>query len=408
MPTLLQINTCLHIGGTGGIAENIGKLVIENGWNSYIAYSRNMITNAPQQELSSSKLIKIGNKCDFILHVLKTRLLDQHGLGSKRATRQLIKTIDSIHPDIIHLHNIHGYYLNYPILFEYLSQIDIPIIWTLHDCWALTGHCSHFEMIGCEKWKTTCDNCPNTNQYPKSWFHDNSCDNFHKKGYYFNLVKNLHVVTVSHWLKDIAKKSLLKNCHLHVIYNGIDLNTFCPITDIECVKKKYKVHNKFIILGVSVFWTQKKGFDDFIKLSAILDERYVIILVGVDEKQKRILPDNIIGINRTSNINELVELYSISDVFCNLTYEDSFPTTNLEALACGTPVITYKTGGCAESIDDETGYAVEKGNIQMVAKYITRINDKMDLKCRNRATSEFDKKNNFSKYLDLYKSLIKE
>ncbi|MBA6314711.1 glycosyltransferase [Cellulophaga baltica] len=404
MKKLLQINVVSNTGSTGRIAEDIGALILENNWESYIAYGR-------YGNPSKSKLIKVGNKLNMYLHILKSRLFDKHGYGSTTATKKLVKKIKLIKPDIIHLHNIHGYYIDIDILFKYLTSSKIPVVWTLHDCWAITGHCSHFEYIDCNKWIDGCFSCPQINAYPKSYIIDNSKNNYINKKHLFNTVRNLTIVPVSIWLQEIIKKSYLGKNSIQTIHNGIDLSVFNDANKKEqLIKTKYRLENKFIILGVASIWTKSKGFEDFCTFSKNLENDEVIVLVGLNKEQITQLPKKIIGIERTENINELAEIYSIANVYINLTYADTFPTTNLEALACGTPVITYNTGGSPEAINNETGFVIPKGDFQTLSQKIKIIktNGKEFYKdnCIKRARINFDKKDRYKDYLDLYNNLL--
>lgn len=402
MKTILQINIVGNFGSTGRIAENIGQLAIADGWQSYIAFGR-------YERESQSELIKIGTNTELYYHIIKTRIFDKHGFGSKHATKELIKKIKKIQPDIIHLHNLHGYYLNIQVLFEYLAKINIPIVWTIHDCWAFTGHCAYFDYINCEKWKSQCYECPQKKAYPASYFFDSSFNNFVQKKQLFDAISNLNLVPVSMWLSNLLKESFLGNKKIITIYNGIDTDIFTPRNGTD-IKNKYNLNNKHIILGVANIWSKRKGYDDFIKLSTAIDEQYHIVLVGLNEKQIEKLPANITGIKCTENLNELAELYSIADVYFNPTWEDNFPTTNLEALSCGTPVITYNTGGSIESVSKETGYIAEKGDWQSVYKMIKEIKGKSKNQysnmCRKRAVECYEKKQQYYKYIQLYESLL--
>lgn len=402
MPKLLQINITANWGSHGRIAEEIGLLAIQNGWESYIAYGR-------WANPSKSHLIKIGNMWDERWHGVQSRLLDNHGLASKSATKQLINTIKEIKPNIIHLHNIHGYYLNYPLLFEFLSNVKIPVVWTLHDCWPMTGHCAYFTYAKCEKWKTECSNCENLDSYPISYIIDNSRSNYAKKKKYFNNIRNLTLVPVSDWLSGIVTQSLLKKNTVKVIHNGVDVEIFKPLG--RGTLPKGLLNGKKIVLGVSSKWEKRKGLEDFIKLRNILSPDYLIVIIGVSEAQNRQMPDGIIGICRTDNIEELVCYYSSVDVFINPTYEDNFPTTNIEALACGTPVVTYRTGGSPEAIDEQTGIVVEVGDINGLVDGIKKAcqsNHKEETRrlCRERAVKYFNKNDRYKEYLDLYQSLL--
>jgi glycosyltransferase involved in cell wall biosynthesis len=396
---VLQVNTVCGTGSTGRIALDIHNILIEQEHESKIAYGRREANNCKDT-------IKIGNKFDFYTHALKTRILDKHGLGSKKSTKDFIKKIKNYNPDIIHLHNIHGYYINIEILFNFLKKYNKPIIWTLHDSWPYTGHCAYYDFANCKNWQTHCRSCPEKKSYPASFFLDNSYNNFEKKKELFTGIKNLTIVTPSKWLSEEVKKSFLKEYPVKVINNGIDLNTFKPTE--SNFREKYNLQDKFIILGVASVWERRKGINYFFEISKNLKNDEKIILVGLSDKQLKGLPENIIGIKRTNSIKELAEIYSISDVFVNPTLEDNFPTTNLEALACGTPVITFDTGGSPESIDEETGFVVEKSNNEELLKKINEIKelgkDRYNNNCIKKAKKYYNKKNKFQEYIELYKN----
>lgn len=400
---LLQISIEVNSGSVGRIAEQIGQKAIESGWDSYIAYARN---NLP----SKSQTIKIGTLYDVYKHGVLTRITDKHGFYSTHATKQLIKQIDEIKPDIIHLHHLHGYYINIEVLFNYLAKVRTPVVWTFHDCWSFTGHCAYFDYIGCNKWETGCFECPQKTEYPASFLLDRSKKNYKDKKLLFNSVKNLTIVPVSYWLGDLVKHSYLKGYPVKVIQNGIDIELFKPAQNIKEIKKRLNINNKFIILGVASPWSKRKGFQDFVRLSHYTTDNEIIILVGLSKKQIKNLPNNIIGIERTENVQQLADLYSIADVFVNPTYEDTFPTTNLESLSCGTPIVTYKTGGSVESVSEETGFVVEKGDINGVLDAIKNIKHKnkenLMLNCRKRAVDKYNKQNKFAEYIELYNNVL--
>lgn len=403
---VLQINATVNSGSTGRIAEDIGLVLINVGHESYIAYGRG---NQP----SKSNKIKIGNQWDANWHGVVSLLLDRHGFASRKATKQLINKIEELKPDVINLHNIHGYYVNIEILFDYLKKINIPVVWTFHDCWTFTGHCTHFDSVACEKWKTHCQNCPKKSFYPKSLLIDNSFKNYSDKKQIFNQLNNLHIITPSNWLKNLVKQSFLSKFPVSCIHNGIDLSKFSPVENVEKLIQKWNLKDKIIVLGVANVWQLSKGLSDFVKLAEVLSDAYQVVLIGLTKKQIAQLPKNIIGIERTESIEELAEYYSLAKVFVNPTYQDNFPTTNIEALACGTPVVTYNTGGSPEAIDKETGIVVEKGNVNDLKTAIERVTsakteyyDKE--KCRKRAEKHFDKNERYQDYLQLFKTLVKE
>lgn len=391
MPKLLQINVRSNCGSTSRIAEHIGLRAKASGWDSYLAYGRD---NNPSQ----LKLIKIENKLSVYWHYIEAKLFDREGLSSRLATLYLVRKIKSIKPDIILLHNIHDHWLNYKILFRYLNKTSIPVIWTFHDCWAFTGHCFHFVEIGCDKWKNQCGKCP-----LKSGIVDRSRQNYILKKNIFNKNRNLTIVPVSEWMAKFVRESYLKNKNIQVIHNGVDTNVFRPHYDT--------INNdgKFRILAVSSVWTKSKGIADIIRLRTLLPERFIITVVGLSEEQIKGFPSGIEGIRRTKNLQELVQYYSSADVFINTTYADTFPTVNLEALACGTPVITYRTGGSPEAVDEKTGIVINQGDVEALASSILSIerNPLNSDDCRKRAVDFFDKDKCFDEYIKLFTSLIK-
>lgn len=397
---VLQINSVCGIGSTGRIATDIHNILIEQGHESYIAYGRDM----PR---SCDNAIRIGSKFDNYVHVAKTRLLDKHGFGSKKATVAFIEKVKELDPDVIHLHNIHGYYINIEILFNYLKESKKPVVWTLHDCWAFTGHCAHFDHIKCDKWKMGCFDCQQKQSYPASILKDNSINNYIIKKKLFTGIESMIIVTPSSWLARLVKESFLREYRLTIINNGIDLDVFKPTE--STFRTKYGLENKFIILGVANVWTEKKGIKYFLELSKKLKDDEVIVLVGIKENQKKYIPDNIVGITRTDNVRELAEIYSAADVFVNPTLQEVLGLTNIEAIACGTPVITFNTGGSIECIDNFSGYIIEKGNANKLLMAIRKIKIKgkseYTFHCKKRAKLFYDKKNKFNEYIEVYKDI---
>ena len=407
---IVQINTFPY-KATGHIMMDIHKILTEQGYDSYVCWGRGRQANNDHE-------IVIADDIGVKFHGIYTRLLDKTGFASRRATKKLLRRLDEIKPDIIHLHNIHGYYLNIELLFNYIREHDINVVWTLHDCWSMTGHCAWFDMCGCEKWKTGCFNCEQLGTYPASKGFDNSKWNWNKKKALFTSF-NLTIVTPSQWLRDIVMNSYLKNYRCEVINNGIDLNIFKPTenSEIKKVQKKYDLDDRKIVLGVASEWTPRKGLLDFIKLSEMMQDIQFVV-VGLTERQIKEMPQNIKGIKRTENQRELVALYTIADVFFNPTYEDNFPTTNLEALACGTPVITYDTGGSPEEIRNiEKNNAVTVGEIirkkscretdlNEVANRLTKWMETDSKKLQpDEYSSNLDSKQCFDNYLALYEKI---
>jgi glycosyltransferase involved in cell wall biosynthesis len=397
---IMQINTVYNTGSTGKIVYDLSKLIEKQGSESYIGYGRG--------DRKGDNIFKIGDKYDTYMHVAGTRLFDKHGLYSKKATLDFIDMIDNLGVDLFHLHNIHGYYINFPILFDYLESKNKPVIWTLHDCWAFTGHCSHYEYMDCDKWQDKCFDCPQKKQYPKSLFFDNSKNNFLLKKEYFTRLKNLTIVTPSVWLKNEVEKSFLQTHKTICINNGINLDIFKPRQ--STFRKRYQLENIFIILGVANVWDERKGFSYFLNLSKKISHDEKIVLVGLSEKQMKGLPSNIIGIMKTENQIQLAEIYSTVDIFVNLTLEETLGLTNIESLACGTPVVTFESGGSPECMDTNTGIVVSKGNLIKLYEAIKIIKEKkkstFNKYCRKRAKQHFDKDKNFDEYIKLYKELL--
>lgn len=405
MPTLLQINVVANWGSTGRIAEDIGQTALAAGWRSVIAYGRGNPT-------SNSELIRVGNDWDMYEHILEARLFDNQGLASRRATKKFIRQIEEIKPDIVHLHNIHGYYLNYDLLFQYLAEKDIPVVWTLHDCWSFTGHCAHFAFDGCGRWQTGCHHCPLKKTYPQSMWLDRSAQNYHLKRERFTSIPRLTLVPVSDWLAHLVEKSFLKECPIKRIYNGVDISVFAPDKEDkgkEPFRKCYELENKFIAVGCATTWTERKGFDDYLALSELLSENEILVMVGVNEEQRKNLPDNIIGLPRTESVAQLAQIYTEADVVLNLSYEETFGLTTVEGFACGTPSIVYNCTASLELIDEHTGYIVDAGDIQGIKECMEELSHKgknyYSVYCRSRALSLFDKESQYHKYLDIYNEL---
>ena len=364
---LVQINVVCN-GSTGRIMNQISDKAIEHGWKVYNFYGRGKAAN--------KNCIKVGNKIDILFHVLLTRLFDKNGYGSRRATKKMIKQIKDIDPDVIQLHNIHGYYLNLKILFKYLKKCNKKIVWTLHDCWAFTGHCTHFTCPKCDKWKNGCKGkCIRRKDYPSSTFISNSEKNYKLKKELFLGIDNLTIVTPSKWLEQLVHQSFLKEYDVQVINNGIDLEVFKPTNTID-IRKKYNIPlGKKIILGVAAVWGRTKGLDDFIKLSEYLKKDYIILLVGLNKKQKKQLPSNIIGIERTESVEELANLYTQADVFFNPSKEETFSLVTVEAIACGTPVIAYENSGIKELINEKNGICLNlKDKSDKIINKIEKLN----------------------------------
>ncbi|MGP6140223.1 glycosyltransferase [Jeotgalibaca sp. A127] len=395
---VLQINSVCGYGSTGRIATDLYDVLEKEGHECCIAYGRG---TAPK----GYKTIKIGGKIDFYTHVLKTRFLDLHGFGSKRATKTFVKQIEEYKPNIILLHNIHGYYLNIEILFNYFATIDVPIVWLLHDAWPISGHSAYFDLDSNGEVPMMNLKKKQNLEYPKSFFIDNSRKNFLKKKSLLTQISNMTIITPSNWLANIVKKSFLSSYDVKVIHNGIDLSKF-KVTPSN-FRDKEELTNKKIILGVASMWDERKGLIYFNQLAKHLNKEFKVIVVGVDKKQNKKLNKNILAISRTNDIKELAEIYTAADVYVNPTLEDNFPTTNVEALACGTPVITFDTGGSPEALNNETGEVIEKGNFYSLYKTIKNLDyEKKNSEACIEQSKEFEKVAVYNKYLNLFQNLI--
>lgn len=398
---MYQINVVCGSGSTGRIAVAIGENIKKNNGCYRIAYGRG---NAP---VHADAFLMTG-KLPVYFHAFMARLFDKQGAYSKNATKRLITDIENYQPDIIHLHNIHGYYLNYEMLFTFLKRYQKPVVWTMHDCWAFTGHCAHYESVGCDKWQKRCINCPNLKGYPTAYYGGNVGHNYDKKKSLFTNMERLTIVTPSKWLQNQLVQSFLCEKETIVIPNGINADIFKPTASDK--KGKICSGRQKLLLGVTGTWTKNKGLDDFITLRSMLSDEYVICLVGVSKKQKEHLPKGILGVERTESITELAGYYTAADLFLNLTYEDTFPTTNMEAIACGTPVLTYKTGGSPEIIGKDCGFVVEKGNVKKVAEVVMhqlQSKEKYQVPCAER-TMQFKETDCYRKYIELYEEILKE
>ena len=392
---IVQINTTCGVGSTGKICVGISKLLTEKNIENYILYSSKGNGYPLGISCSNDQYIKV--------QALKSRVLGNYGFNTQKATQKIIGELERIQPDIVHLHNIHGHDCNLEMLFKYFKKNNTKLIWTFHDCWAFTGYCPHFAMMKCDKWQTECYDCIQRKYY--SWFLDKSKQLFNRKKELFSGL-DLTVVTPSQWLADLVKQSFLKDYPVEVINNGIDLGVFKP-TESD-FRKKHGIEDKKIILDVAFGWDVRKGLDVFLELDKRLPDDYKIVLVGTNDETDKRLPESIISIHRTQNQQELAEIYSVADVFVNPTREDNYPTVNMESIACGTPVITFKTGGSPEMVDGTSGSVVECDDIDALEREIIRIcEDKPYSKenCIARA-QEFAKAKRFQEYVDLYDRVL--
>lgn len=402
MPTLLQINVTANWGSTGKIAEQIGLSAMSHGWKSYIAYGRML-------NPSKNHLIKIGSTFDVYEHYLENRLFDNEGLASRRSTKKFLEILDEIKPDVVHLHNIHDHYINYRLLFNFLAEREVPVVWTQHDCWAFTGGCCYYSMICCDKWQNSCKSCA----ISRSFLRDRTNYQFNLKKHVFSQIKNLTLVPVSEWLEGELRKSFLKEKKIRTILNGVDINVFKPSpSPSPYIRKKYGIGCERFLIAVASVWSSRKGLDDYIKLAKYLSDDIKLVLVGLSMKQAKNLGSNIITVPRTQDALELAQLYSEASIVLNLSYEETFGMTTVEGYACGTPSIVYNCTASPELVTKETGILVSAGNIEGVCDAIKDLlkKDQAKLKeaCRKLAVEKYNKDICFEKYVGLYDSLILE
>lgn len=402
---IVQINGGAK-GSTGKIMMGIAEVARAQGHEVMCA---SPITTTNRDAGEDCGYYRIGTFNSRRVNVALARITGFNGCFAWFETYKLLKKIDEFKPDIIHLHSLHNSYINLPMLFSYIKKHNVPTVWTLHDCWAFTGQCPHFTMVKCDKWKAGCYGCPQYKEYPASLY-DNTKKMWQLKKKWFSGVKNMTIVTPSEWLAGLARESYLKQYPIEVINNGIDLNVFKPTH--SNFRKQYGIPgDKYIVLGVSFAWGYRKGLDCFVEMAEKLGEQYQIVLVGTDDEIDKNLPHNIISIHRTQNQKELAEIYSAADVFVMPTREENYPTVNMEAIACGTPVVTFDTGGSPEMLDDKTGIVVEANDIEATKKAIKDICEKK--RCNDEEyivaySKNFDMKKRFAEYIELYANVLEE
>jgi putative colanic acid biosynthesis glycosyltransferase len=399
---VLMINSVSGFGSTGSICVDIAEKLELQGHECYIAYG--------QVSRGYSKGFKIGTKLENHLHNLGSRIVGKQGYFTKSGTKKLVAFIEDYDPDVIHLHNLHGNYLNLEILFAYLLQVQKPVVWTLHDCWAFTGKCAHYTDVQCFKWQTHCNNCPQVQKYPPSLLLDRSSDMFDDKKEWFTSIKNMTIIPVSNWLAREVSKSFLNEFPSIPIYNWVDHEVFKPMLPTDFHTKYQVSPEKFTVLVVSAGWHKTDvKYQDTLLLASLLPIEIQLIMIGrVDEPQ--LLPHTIKHIDYLHGNSELAKAYSFADVYVHLSTEDTFGKVIAEALSCGTPAIVYDATACPEIIDTNSGYVVEKRNIEQVLEAIYKIKENTKLyysvNCRDRVIEKFDINSNINKTIAVYKSTI--
>lgn len=400
---VLIINLTNGIGSTGKIVKGLASILNEFSEEVYIGYG------FFEEVGKNTYCIKHGGIKTVQWAILKSRVTGWMGFDSKKKTTEFLAWIDSIKPDLIHLHNIHTGYINVELLFSYIKNNKIPVVWTLHDCWSFTGRCSHFVNSKCKKWETGCHSCPDLKTYPKSYFFDWSAEMYRRKRNAFTGVDNLTIVTPSDWLRSFLPYSFLREYNAITIHNGVDVNKFKPV-DKKAIKNKYDLWRvRGVVLAVAASWSESKGLSAVYQVANMLGNRFKVIVVGLNKKQMSCCPENVLGIERTNDQNELVELYSAADVFINCTLADNFPTVNLEALSCGTPVITFNTGGSPECVPEGAGFVVEQNDLNSMVNKIKYLISRPQERSvyREIALDNFDQSKLFVKYISLYHKILK-
>lgn len=390
---ILQINAVPY-GSTGSIMFSLADLAESRG-DAVLC-----TTGFTWKGCKRPDYVMTSNIFEKTLHTYLARVTGRIGCFSVIPTWRLLRRLRKWKPDVIHLHNLHGWFLNLPMLFSYIKKNDIPVVWTLHDCWSFTGHCPHFTMAGCQKWRTGCGGCSQFRQYPQSYF-DCSKAMWQSKKKWFTGVKNMTIVTPSRWLGELVKQSYLKEYPVRVIHNGVDLTVFKPDPTV-------KKEEKFTLLGVSYEWNEKKGLDVFIELRKRLGEDFRMVLVGTDDAVDGKLPGGIVSIHRTQNQQELARLYASADLFVNPTREEVLGLVNLEALACGTPVVTFRSGGSPECVDENCGVVVSANDVDAMEDAIRRLaKQPLDPAACTRRAEAFEKQKRFEEYIALYDEIVK-
>lgn len=397
---VLLINAVCGTGSTGRIVTDLHDVIIQSGGDARIAFGVGVANRVDE-----SHTFYFGSKLDYYVHNVLSRITDKAGFYSKKNTIKLIEYIKSYEPDIIHLHNLHGYYLNILILFRFLRFYNKPVVWTLHDCWAITGHCVHFSRYNCYKWKTQCESCVAKKSYPKSMLMNNAKNNYTLKRNLFTSIGNMCILTPSEWLANIVNQSFLKKYSIIATGNGIDLKVFKKVNG--SFREKYNLVDKIIILGVADVWSKSKGIEDYIKLSKIIDNnKYKIVLVGsMKQRISKKMPNNILVIPRTKNIEDLIEIYSAADILLNLSIEETFGMTTTEALACGTPVITYDKTAVPEPVLKCNGFIVKAGDIDELYNTIKTFPYFSEIDVRD-SVLRYDKDKIYNNIISIYKKML--
>lgn len=397
---VLLINVVCGIRSTGRICTDLAEALEAQGHEVKIAYGRETVP-----EKFRRFALRTESDSGIKISALRARVSDNAGFSNRQTTVRFVETIREYDPDVIHLHVLHGYWLNVEVLFEYLRGYGKKIIWTFHDCWAFTGHCAYFDYVACDKWISGCSCCPDKKAYPSSILSDRSKVNYLKKKALFTGIPDMHIVTPSKWLADYVERSFFKEYPVKVINNGIDTDVFCRNTDTlqaaEKLKKRYGLSGKKLVIAVSTSWDRRKGLQEYYKLADELGEAYQVAVIGLSAEQAASVPGNILGIQRTDSVFELAGFYVLAHAYVNASMEENYPTTNLEAISCGTPVIAYETGGSGESAKI-FGTVVPKGNISALSEAVRNAGQAVPVLSPEEIKKSFSFRRMTDQYLELY------
>ncbi len=399
---VFTLNTFCGAGSTGRIAAEIADYAAGQGDQTVIGFGAG--TPAPGTEVYA---LRIGGKAGRKWHGALRKLLDMEGYGSVLATRRLIRFLSQYRPDVIHLHNIHGCYLNHRLLFRYLRRSNVPVVWTLHDCWPFTGHCAYFDRTGCNRWQTECHACPQKAAYPACIGLGGSRRNYRRRRRLFTSLPNLTLVAPCRWMAGLTRRSFLADVPVRVVYNGVDRERFAPVE--SDIRARYRIGERYVALAVASDWDERKGLKYLPSLAQALGNAFCVVAIGLSPEQIGELPSGILGLSRTADPGELIGWYSTADCLVNPTLEDNMPLVNLEALACGTPVVTFQTGGCPEAVTEACGAVVPKGDAAALAGAVKRVapqKEAMRAACLEQA-EQFDAGKTVKAYYELYREVAR-
>ena len=392
---VLQINAVYGFKSTGVIVKDIGNTLAHNGDVAYFAYQT---TN---ESVENGYLV--GNKPDWKLHAVHSRVFGKQAYASKCATRRLLKWVDEIKPDVVHFHNLHSNYINLNLLCDHLAKKNIPTVITMHDCWYFTGKCSHYAAVKCGKWQEECGSCPLSKTEQPSLFFDSTSKVLKDRTEHLRKLPGLTLVGCSQWIANEAKKSKLGTADICVVYNGVDTEIFKPHE--SDIRNELGLEGKFVILGMADKWFAPQNREIVEKIIAAQDENSKIVIVGCRKEQMAYFSkfENVVPMGYVSDRHRLADVYASSDVFVNLTRADTLPTVNMESICCGTPVITFDCCGSPELVDEECGFVVREGDYIGLLEAIENIKSKPLCFDLYKQHQKFDKNQCYKKYLDIYK-----